>query len=97
MLIAKTSNFYRYGFGEFVRKKTDVNACTAINVRRIFVGKKENFHKSPTSLCSGARVKRRIWHRRSPQKAPVPLNYLCTFNSNTGTSTSWRTLSTVAP
>ena len=36
-LIAKATNFHRHRLCQFARKKADVNACAAVNVRRIFV------------------------------------------------------------
>jgi hypothetical protein len=49
-LIAKATNFHRHRLCEFARKKADVNACAAVNVRWIFVGQKQNFHEGPNSL-----------------------------------------------
>jgi len=49
-LIAKATNFHRHRLCEFARKKADVNACAAVNVRRIFVGEKQHFHERPNSL-----------------------------------------------
>ena len=49
-LIAKATNFHRHRLSQFARKKADVNARAAVNVRRIFVSEKKNFHERPNSL-----------------------------------------------
>ena len=43
-LVAKATDFDRHRFGQFAREIIDVHARAAINVRRIFVGEKENLH-----------------------------------------------------
>jgi hypothetical protein len=46
-LIAKATNFHRHHLRQFARKIADVNTRTAVDVRRIFVGEKKNFHERP--------------------------------------------------
>jgi len=43
-LIAKATDFHWHRFRQLARKVIDMNASAAINVRRIFVREKENFH-----------------------------------------------------
>ena len=49
-LIAKATNLHRHRLCEFARKKADVDACAAVNVWRILIGEKQNFHERPKSL-----------------------------------------------
>jgi hypothetical protein len=49
-LITKATNFHRHQLRQFAGEKADVNARAAIDVGRIFVSEKENFHESPNSL-----------------------------------------------
>jgi hypothetical protein len=41
-LIAKATNFHRHHLRQFPRKKADVNARAAVNVRRIFICEKKD-------------------------------------------------------
>src|SRR5438876_6782935 len=89
-LVAKASHFHRHRFRQFAREITHMHACAAVDVRRILVSQKQDFHAPrveqasallSTEFASGA----------------LALLYRFTFNNSTGTSTSWRTLSAVAP
>jgi len=42
-LITKATNFHLHHLRQFGRKKADVNARAAVNVRRIFVGEEKDF------------------------------------------------------
>jgi hypothetical protein len=44
-LIAKTTDFDGHGLCQFARQIADVNASAAVNVRRIFVCEKKDFHR----------------------------------------------------
>ena len=49
-LIAKAADFHRHRLRQFARKIADMHPRAAINVRRILVGEKKNFHESSNSL-----------------------------------------------
>jgi hypothetical protein len=44
MLIAEATDFHQHRLRQFARKVIDVNASAAVNMRRIFVREKEDFH-----------------------------------------------------
>ena len=44
ILVAEAANIDIDRFRQFAREITNVNAGAAVNVRRIFVGQKKNFH-----------------------------------------------------
>jgi hypothetical protein len=46
-LVAKASHFHRHHFRQFAREITYMHACAAIDVRRIFVCEKQDFHGPP--------------------------------------------------
>src|ERR1044072_1745604 len=50
MLVAETTDFYGHCLRQFTRKKPNVNAGAAIDVRRIFISQEKRFHESPTSV-----------------------------------------------
>src|SRR5207248_3402696 len=46
ILVAEAANIYLDRFGQFTREVIDVDSGAAVNVRRILVGEKEDFHAS---------------------------------------------------
>src|SRR6266478_7655646 len=43
-LVAKASHFHRHHFCQFAREIAHMHACAAVDVRRIFVCEKQDFH-----------------------------------------------------
>src|SRR5947207_12507449 len=43
-LVAKASHFHRHRFRQFAREIAHMHACAAVDVRRIFVCEKQDFH-----------------------------------------------------
>jgi hypothetical protein len=46
-LVAKASHFHRHHFRQFVREITYMHTCAAVDMRRIFVCEKQDFHGPP--------------------------------------------------
>jgi hypothetical protein len=46
-LVAKASHFHRHHFRQFPREIAYMHTGAAVNVRRIFVSQKEDFHERP--------------------------------------------------
>jgi len=46
-LVAKATHFHRHHLSELAREITYVNTRPTVNVRRILVRKKKNFHERP--------------------------------------------------